>query len=468
MKRSKVLLISPSELKGVFSKSKLSVAIPDAPSLTLASLAVAIRKQHDVKVLDLCIVNEPLNELTKTLKEFKPDYVGITFTTPSFDEASKIADLVKSHDKDIILIAGGVHTSSLPEETLINSRFDIAVIGEGEKTLLEIANGEKLDGIKGIYFKKDGVIHKNPLRELIENIDELPFPAWDLFDIKKYKSPRLTSKKSPVGKMESSRGCPFACTYCNKCIFKRRFRAKSVNRVVDEIEYMLKIGFKEIHIEDDCFTADIERAKKICDEIIRRKLKLYMNFQNGIRVDRVDEELFHKMKKAGCYRVSLGVESGNQEILNKIKKGTNLEQLRKAFKLAKKAKIETIGFFMVALPGDTKETIDQTIEFAKELKPDIVKIGITIPFPGTELYNELDSQGLIKSKDWRYYNYHNPNKIYNHENLSWEEIYAARKNFYKQIYLDPAFIYRRFIRGIRTGEIFYDIFYFLKSLKYDW
>ena len=193
-----------------------------------------------------------------------------------------------------------------------------------------------------------------------------------------------------------------------------------------------------------------------------------MNFQNGIRVDRVDEELFHKMKKAGCYRVSLGVESGNQEILNKIKKGINLEQLGKAFKLAKKAKIETIGFFMVALPGDTKETIGQTIEFAKELKPDIVKIGITIPFPGTELYNQLDSQGLIKSKDWKYYNYHNPNKIYNHENLSWEEIYAARKNFYKQIYLTPGFIYRRIIRGIKTGEIFYDIFYFLKSLKYDW
>lgn len=468
MKRAKVLLISPSNIKEVFSKSKLNVAIPEAPSLSLAVLAAAIRERHDVKVLDMRIVDGPSEELIRILKEFEPDYVGISFTTPSFHEASEIAGLVKSYNRNLVLIAGGVHASSLPEDTLLNSKFDIAVIGEGEKTLLDIADGKRLDTINGIYFKRDGKIYKNPLRELLEDLDELPFPAWDLFDIKRYKSPKLISKKSPVGKMESSRGCPFGCTYCNKSVFKRRFRAKSVKRVVDEIDYMLKLGFKEIHIEDDCFTADIDRAKKICDEIVERRLKFPFALQNGIRVDRVDEELFYKMKKAGCYMISFGVESGNQEILDNIKKGTNLEQLRKAFKLARKAKIETIAFFMVALPGDTKRTINESIEFAKEIKPDIVKVGITIPFPGTELYNQLEKEGLIKSKDWRYYNYHNPTKIYDHENLSWSEIYAARRNFYKKIYLSPGFVYRRLIRGVKNGRIFYDIFYFLKSLRYDW
>ncbi len=174
------------------------------------------------------------------------------------------------------------------------------------------------------------------------------------------------------------------------------------------------------------------------------------------------------MKKAGCYRVSFGVETGSQEILNRINKGITLQQIRKAFNIAKEAGIETIGFFMLALPGDTKESMEQTIKFAKELKPDIPKVGITIPFPGTVLYNDWQSKGIIKSKNWEEYNYHSPSKIYNHPNLDWDTITKYYKKFYRELYLNPDFISRRFIRGIKNGELLSDMFYFLKTLRYGW
>jgi anaerobic magnesium-protoporphyrin IX monomethyl ester cyclase len=465
----KILLICPSGVMGAFSNSKLNVAVPKIPYLSLAMIASPLlAKGHEVQLLDLSLCLDPKKSLASKLKKFNPNFVGITFTTTLFNEASEISAIIKSCNKNITIIGGGAHASSLPEETLKHSDIDIIVIGEGESTFLDIISQKKLEQIEGIAFKKAGAITRNKNRKLLENLDDLPFPAWEIFDIKKYHSPRLTAKKSPVGPLETSRGCVAGCTYCNKSVFERRFRAKSKDRVIKDIEHNLKHGFKEIHIYDDCFSTNITRAKDICDEIIKRKLKFSWNLSNGIRVDTIDEDLFRKMKKAGCYRVSFGVESGSQQILNNIKKGTNLSQLRTAFKLARKTGIETIGFFMIGLPGDTKETIKQTISFAKELKPDIPKIGITIPFPGTQLYHEWDKQGIIKSKDWRKYNYHNPSKIYDHPNLDWNTIHEYYNKFYRELYLNPSFILRRFVRDIKKGELFYDIFYFLKTLKYGW
>jgi len=469
VQNKKVLLICPHSVFEPFKRSKIGIAVAKMPFLSLASLAAPlITAGHEVKILDLSVSEKPEKDLEDALRAFSPDFVGITCTTPLFSEMVYISKFVKNFNKEIIVITGGPHPSTMPEDTLKVSACDIAVVGEGDYTLPEIVSGKDWKDIKGMAFRhKEGVI-VNERKPPIANLDELLMPAWHLYDLKKYKTPRLTCKKNPVGPMESSRGCVFGCIYCNKSVFGRTFRPKSVKRVVDEIEHVLNSGFKEIHIMDDGFTTDMKRAEEICDEIKKRGLDFPWNLVNGIRVDRINETLLHKMRSAGCYRASVGVESGDQSILNRINKGTTLEQIRAAFNMFKSAGMETLGFFMIALPGDTEETMRKTIDFAKELQPDIAKVSITVPFPGTPLYNEYDKLGLIKTKDWSKYGYHDPRGLYTHPNLDWDTIYKYQKMFFREVYLNPSYIARRFLRGIKTGELLYDMYYFLKSLEYGW
>lgn len=469
MQQKKILLICPHSVFEPFKKSKLSVAVYKMPYLSLATLAAPlIAAGHEAKILDLSICEGPQKELTKTLENFSPDFVVITFSTSLFNEMVQISKAVKKFSKNIAIVTGGPHASTMPEDTLKNSDCDIAVVGEGDYTLLEIVSEKHLKEIKGIAFKASGKIITNERRPPIQNLDELLMPAWHLYDLKKYKTPRLSCRKNPVGTMETSRGCVFGCIYCNKSVFGRTFRPKSVKRVVDEMEHVLDSGFREIHIMDDGFTTDMKRADEICGEIKKRGLDFPWNLTNGIRVDRVSEPLLCKMKSAGCYRASVGVESGDQKILDRINKGTNIGQIRAAFRMFKSAGMETLGFFMIALPGDTEETMRKTIDFAKELQPDIAKVSITVPFPGTPLYNEWDKAGLIKTKEWSKYGYHDPRGIYRHPNLDWDTIYRYQQKFFREVYLNPKYLARRFARDIRTGELLYDAFYFLKSLKYGW
>jgi anaerobic magnesium-protoporphyrin IX monomethyl ester cyclase len=182
----------------------------------------------------------------------------------------------------------------------------------------------------------------------------------------------------------------------------------------------------------------------------------------------VDEELLHKLKRAGCYRVSFGVESGNQRVLDGIKKGIILEQAKHAFALAKKAGIETMGFFMLGLPDDTEETMQETIDFAAELQPDIPKVGILMPLPGTPLYQEWVEKGIIKNFNWEEFVFHAPAKVYQHPNLKYETVFRYYNKFYSQLMLNPRFLFQRLIRDIKTGDLPWDIYYFAKTLRYGW
>jgi radical SAM superfamily enzyme YgiQ (UPF0313 family) len=461
----KILFVIPPSSISLYKKSKIKAAISEIPYISTATLsATLIEDKNKVNILDLSIYKKDhIKILINKLTKFKPHFVGITFTTPLYKEALKIADSIKKVDNNIILIAGGVHPSALPKETLKESKFDIIVVGEGDKTIVEIVNSKNLSKIKGICYKNDKEIKSTKSRELIKNLDTLPYPSWYLYDLKKYKASKLTSRKSPVGAIETSRGCVFGCTYCNKDIFGRRFRFKSSKRVVNEMEYMLKCGFKEIHIWDDNFVTNIKRAKEICDEIIRRKLKFPWCLACGIRVDCVDEEFLKKAKKAGCYSVYLGVETGNSKILKNINKGITTKQVEKAFKMTKKIGIETVGFFMFGLPGETKETMKQTIDFAKKLDPDYAKVTILVPYPSTPIYFEMKKKGLIKTKDWSKYNFHTASKVYNHETLDWNTLEKYYNKFYREFYFRPIYIIKRVSKGILNGRIFFDIYYFLKT-----
>ena len=467
-KEKKVMFVIPPSSIALYSKSKIKAAVSEIPYISIAALAAtALQDGNSVKIVDLSTYKKEHFEILKSaLFEFTPDFVGITFTTPLYKEALMLAEEIKKFDNGIVLIAGGVHSSALPKETLNESKFDIVVVGEGDRTIVDIinANSKDLSKVDGICYKtKKGSIIRTKERELIKNIDELPFPAWHLYDLKKYKVSRLTSRKTPVGAIETSRGCVFGCTYCNKDIFGRRFRFKSPERVVDEIEYMLKIGFKDIHIWDDNFVTDIKRAKKICNIIIERKLKFPWCLACGIRVNCVDEEFLMKAKKAGCYSVYFGVETGDDEILKKINKGITHEQVVNAFKMAKKAGLETVGFFMFGLPGETEKPMQETIDFAKKLDPDYAKVTILVPFPSTPIYDQMDKAGLIKTKDWSKYNFHTSSKVYNHENLDWPTLEKYYNKFYRQFYFRPSYVLKRILNGVLSGRIFFDVFYFIKT-----
>ncbi len=461
MKR--VLFILPQSQE-IYAKAKVKVAVPERPSLTFATLAAPLlQAKHEVEILDLDMVKAPAEELERKLNEFSPDYVGMTCTTPLVHKVHHIASVVKRHNPNTIVIAGGPHPSSFPEDTLADSDLDMICIGEGDFTLEEVVSGADLSTINGICYRKAEEIIVNPVKEYITDLNRLSFPAWGLFNLKNYKVPRLVCRKNPVGTMETSRGCVFGCTYCNKNIFGRTFRVKSAKRVVDEMEYMLDVGFREIHIMDDGFTTDINRAKQICELILARGLKFPWNLHNGIRVSRVDREFLEKARDAGCYGITFGVESGDQTILNNIHKGITLDQVRQAFKWTKELGIETLAFFMLGLPGETEATMQKTIEFAKELDPDHTKASILLPLPGTPLYSDFEREGYIKSKDWSLYNQHDPSGVYDHPNLSWETINHYYGLFYRRFYLRPGTVWKQLKKDAFSTNLFHDFIYVLKT-----
>lgn len=468
MKKS-VLLICPPATIGVYGRKK--VVVPHIPYLSLASLAGALlRAGHDAHILDLSVSSDVEKDLSAALAEYNPDFAGITFTTPLANIAVDLSKKIKEKKPNISLLCGGVHTTTLPEETLKNSAFNIACIGEGEETILEIVGGKNLKDILGIAYKTaDGAIQMNPRRPLLDDLDKLPYPAWHLYDVKKYHTARIVTKKSRVGAIETSRGCVFSCSFCNKTVFNRFWRAKSSERVVDELEYMLKFGFQEIHFWDDGFSTDIERAKEVCRLIIKRKLKFFWNTFSGIRADRVDEELLRLMKEAGCYGTSMGIESGNQEIINIMGKSTTLDTIRRAVKLIKEAGLVSTGFFIMGLDGETEKTLQDTIDFAKELKLDFPKVMIAVPLPGTPLFNKWSAEGRVKSYDWSRYVFHpEEGLVYEHPNLKFETIYKYYNKFYRELYFSSAFILRRFWRDLKTGDLFIDAYYFFKVLFGGW
>jgi len=463
MKR--VLLMNmPSAIK-VYGRSALKAIMAPRPFLSMAELAGAVLAVgEDCKLLDLQISDNPLNEIDSIMEQYKPDLVGITFTTLLFNEAKQISKHIKDKYPDITIVSGGVHSSIYPEQVAAETDIDIVVFGEGDITLREIVKGAPLKTIKGICYKtKEGQIVKNPPRPLMENLDDLPMPAWHLFNPNLYMNPKAVARESPVGTIGTSRGCVYGCIYCNKSVFGRKFRAKSVKRVVDEFELLLKCGFKEVHVWDDMFATDLNRAKAICDEILRRNLKFSWQLECGVRVNCVDKEFFEKCFEAGCYKVAFGFESGNDDILKTINKGATIEQAKDAARWAKEAGLETTGFFMLGLPEDTLETMDQTINFACSLNLDYAKATILVPLPSTPVFEEFGKLGLLKTKDWSLYNFHTASRVYDHPKLDWNTLEKYYAKFHRKFYFRPMYVINRFVRSLKRGELFDDLMIAIKT-----
>jgi radical SAM superfamily enzyme YgiQ (UPF0313 family) len=397
--------------------------------------------------------------------------VGITATTPLMNQARDISFLVKDIDPDIVTIAGGAHPSALPEESLRESALDLVARGEGDYMIADLLDGTKPRDVRGLYLRNGDRIESTGPGGLFEDLDALPMPAWEDYPPETHAlASKLLARNLPVTSIEFSRGCIYSCDFCaSKNTMGRGYRKKSPERCAEELARLSAMGFREAVVHDDIFTTDTNWAKRVCEEIIRRKIDMAWTCSNGIRVDAVDRELFALMKRAGCYRVYFGFETGNEDVLKAFGKGgrATLDRGVVAVDLARKAGLEPNGFFMVGLMPDTEASMQDTIDYAKRLKLDTMKCGICVPYPGTPMFHQLHEQGRIKSLDWDGYTvYNKAESIFDHPTLDWPTITDYFDRFYRVVILkNPAYIWRRARYLARNGELFVNVKFAFKFFK---
>jgi len=338
--------------------------------------------------------------LSRILKDGPPDLLGFSSLTHNYKSTIELARLVKEATPSVKIVLGGPHPSVDPGKVAACKQVDAVVYGEGENTLLELvkrmAAGEWPTNIPGTVLSTDGELTTNPPRQLIKDLDSIPFPARNLMNIEKY------SLQAPDGRsvftVLSSRGCPYSCAYCFKGIFGRKYRTRSAENILAEIQFLIQeYDARNIYFGDDIFMISADRVDEICHGILERGLDI--SWSCLARVDVVTLELLRTMKKAGCSKIHYGIESGCQNILDRINKKIDLNAVEKAVKWTKEAEIMSKGYFMAGLPGDTKESLSRTLDFAQRLKLDDVMFSLATPFPGTELHNELAEKGLEPNRE---------------------------------------------------------------------
>ena len=451
----KILLIDPpygvEEIGG--ERKNFKYALNKIPSLGLGYLAgVAEKKGHEVKIVDCTLEYSP-EKLKNLVKEFKPQIVGVTATTPTFNNAVKVTAILREIIPEAKFLCGGPHPTADPLNSLSSDIFDILVLGEGEETFIEllehIKDDKPLDAVKGIAFKKNGQIHLTPPRPKIENLDSLPFPRRDLFPpLKKYSPTPASYRKLPLAVIMTSRGCPHKCTFCDRAVFGEKFRRRSVENVMAEVEEVLiKFGTKEIRFFDDNFTLDKEFCENICKEM--RKLRLKIPWTCLTSVKYADFGLFKLMRESGCWQVLFGLESGDDGVLKKLGKGTTVEANRKAVLLARKAGLRVRADFLVGSPWETPSTLRKTVEFAKSLPLDFAHFNKFVPYPGTDIYRELVSQGYSFNFDKGAFINNQCDLIYCPPAFSPQEFKVGLNKAYKEFYLRPNYIIQKLL-AIRT------------------
>ncbi len=376
-----------------------------SPPLGLAYLASALSEAGiEVKILDLVVYPYSRAMLQNVLEKFQPQMVGLTAVTMTFDNAIGVIRDIKRLNPEILTVMGGPHVTFCSRETLIkHSVLDILVLGEGERTIVDLGRavdtGGDWDRVKGIVYRKDSEICSTAHRDPIPDLDALPDPARELLPLGRYRALGM-----PIS-LTTSRGCPFKCIFCvGRKMVGSRVRYRSPGKVVDEMEYVNALNFHQINIADDLFTANRKHCLAVCDEILNRRLEV--RWTSFARVDTVSEEILTKMKAAGCSAVSFGIESGNPQILKTIKKGITRDQVIEAVDMCRRSGITPHASFILGLPGETPQTIRETLDFGEQLKTLGLSYGFHLlaPFPGTEVREHSDQYGIkILTDDWSQY-----------------------------------------------------------------
>ena len=444
----KTLLINPSNAS-VYGKP-----IVPYPPLGMLYVAAVLEKEHKVALYDYDVDIHTGSELRHVISSENPDVVGLTSNATSIKSCREIALAVKEHDKDIPIILGGIHATMNPDKCIDMPNFDFIVREEAEYTILNLINhlnDKNFDEVKGIWYKKNGEIVKNPPAGKIMNLDEIPFPARHLIRNPNGYHP-IDAIRMPVTPMMTSRGCPELCNFCcTKNNLGLMFRARSPENVVAEMEHCIeKYGIREIHICDDVFTLNKARVLKIRDLMKERNIDLTLILTNGVRADQVNKEVLLALKDMGLHSLAYGCESGNQAILDHLKKRLKLETVREAYRLAKEVGLTTYAFFIIGHVGETKETIKDTIRFAKEIDADFPKFYILKPFPNSDVWKELDAMGCVDNYDYENYGlYSKP--VHHLPGLTSEDMIKAEKRAYRSLYLRPSRIWR-YLKRIKSFE----------------
>jgi anaerobic magnesium-protoporphyrin IX monomethyl ester cyclase len=431
------------------------IEAPQAIFLPLGiSYLTAVLEENDYKVdiVDCQTTHPTQQELEEKFRDLDPNIIGVTSATLTYLPALEILRAAKAALPKAITLIGGPHVTVRDEATFTESNnVDVVVRGEGEMTMLEVAkivSEERLDrlgNVLGITYQRDGQVYRNSDRAFMENIDALPHPAHKHFDVGRYKI--LGKTYLPI---ITSRGCPFHCTFCaGYKMCGRGFRARAPTKVVDELEWLRdEFGAGAFAFYDDTFTFDEKRAIAICDEIQKRKINLPWDCRT--RVDKVSPELLVKLRKSGCQLIHFGIESGNQQMLNLMRKGTTVEQNAQAIKWAKEAGISVATSLVIGYPTETPEQMQQTIDFIYKTKPDYVYMCEAVPYPGTELYDFAKNLGLELPTDWS--KYHEQTQVFENKLLPLEKLEQTKKAFYDR-YFSPMFYLKKKIKGDFYSQI---------------
>ncbi|MGB8312403.1 MAG: radical SAM protein [Halobacteriota archaeon] len=451
-----VLLVNPPEIQ---SKYKEFLGLT-APPLGLAYIAAVLEENSiKVKILDAPALNMDYYKYRKAVSKLNVDVLGVQTTTPTINQALQVAQITKEEQSDCVITLGGYHATFMPNQILRQNDFvDIIVRNEGEYTTLDVVNAiendKPLKNIDGINYRDGNILIETPQRPPIENLDALPFPARHLLPMDQYM---IFGRKQQLATMICSRGCPMGCSFCaSSAMHGRRARFRSPENAVDELEQIVDaFRVNMIGFMDDTFTLYPNWVNKFCELIAKRDVDV--TWGCTARVDRMGKQLLNRMKEAGCRTLLLGVESGNQGILNNVQKGATIDQARQTFKLARDIGMHTIASMTVGLPGETKVTADETMNFTRRVNPDYAIFSLATPYPGTKFFDLAEKMGLIKVKDWTHFNLIMP--VLETTEFSLDELRAMQTKAFRDFYMRPGYVLRQFKKDkLLFLLIFYTIF----------
>jgi radical SAM superfamily enzyme YgiQ (UPF0313 family) len=456
----KVLLVNPP-LKHLISANVPSFVEEERgtyPPLGLLYIASYLRENGpeglEVQVLDTILEDLNYQEIEDFILKESPDVVATQTLTFTLVDSLEVVRLAKKVNPQIITVLGGRHCDIYPEETIRFEYVDYLIQGEGEIAFTELIknlnNERNLKKIAGLFLKtKDGVIGNS--RELIENLDRLPFPARELTNYHKYRF--LLAKNSVFTTLVTSRGCPFTCTFCDEG--RKRFRPVSTSRVVDEIVACKRnLGIETFFIFDSTFTVSRQRVLDFCDELVKRKADVMFDIRS--RINLIDDEILNKLKKAGCLRIQYGVESGNNTILKNIHKNITVDQVKRVVDKTRDYGFEILCDFMIGLPGEKEKEIMDTINLSLNLPIDFAHFSIMTPYPNTEIYHEGIRRGMFGDY-WREFSL---SPASNFEPLVWEEHFSKEEliNYlslaYSKFYKRPSYIWQQLFKIRTPAELF--------------
>ena len=442
--KSKVLLIraNPTDMENTRLPESLAKALGFVPPLGLASVAGFLREHGvEVDVLDAQAEQMDLAQIRRRMEEYEPTIVGLTCMTPTVHDDFDVAGAAKELGATTVI--GGPHADAMPEETIERPEVDFVVIGEGEEPmfrLVEAIEGDlKFEDVPGLVFhNQEGKVHMNE-GHLHPELDELPYPAYDLLPFKRYGSIITKDRLSTIC---PGRGCPFKCGFCFKLTSDKSIRFRSPESVAEELEYVVnEFGVNEINFVSDTLTLKKTFIFPFCEEIIRRNIKI--SWVAPTRADCVSPEMLKLMKKAGCRSLRFGVETGSDKIIKLLDKSLTKERAKKAFKWAKEAEIESFAYFILGYIGETDKTVQETLDFVRELSPDLLMYNAATPLPSTRLFEQSIEAGLVEPDYWKKFvrDRNTPRISYLHPKTE-EWI----KKAYRQFFFRPSFVFNQILQ----------------------